>query len=52
MRVLLINTNTKDDVLAAPPIGLGYVASAVRPALDRQKDGAGGPGVRHRSGKA
>ncbi len=28
MRVLLINTNTKDDVLAAPPIGLGYVASA------------------------
>jgi radical SAM superfamily enzyme YgiQ (UPF0313 family) len=28
MRVLLINTNLKDDVLAAPPIGLCYVASA------------------------
>ncbi|MBI5571868.1 MAG: cobalamin B12-binding domain-containing protein [Desulfomonile tiedjei] len=33
MRVLLINTNTKDDPLAAAPIGLSYVASAA--------DGAG-----------
>lgn len=28
MRILLINTNTKDDILAAPPIGLSYVATA------------------------
>jgi radical SAM superfamily enzyme YgiQ (UPF0313 family) len=28
MRVLLINSNQKDDILAAPPIGLCYVASA------------------------
>lgn len=28
MRVLLINSNLKDDVLAAPPIGLCYVATA------------------------
>jgi radical SAM superfamily enzyme YgiQ (UPF0313 family) len=28
MRVLLINSNLKDDLLAAPPIGLCYVASA------------------------
>jgi radical SAM superfamily enzyme YgiQ (UPF0313 family) len=28
MRVLLINSNLKDDILAAPPIGLCYVASA------------------------
>lgn len=28
MRVLLINSNLKSDVLAAPPIGLCYVASA------------------------
>jgi radical SAM superfamily enzyme YgiQ (UPF0313 family) len=32
LRVLLINTNTKDDVLAAPPIGLAYVASAASEA--------------------
>jgi len=28
MRILLININLKDDLLAAPPIGLCYVASA------------------------
>ena len=28
MRVLLINSNLKDDILAAPPIGLCYVATA------------------------
>jgi hypothetical protein len=28
MRILLINSNLKDDLLAAPPIGLCYVASA------------------------
>ena len=32
MRVLLINSNLKDDVLAAPPIGLCYVASAAEVA--------------------
>ena len=32
MRVLLINSNLKDDILAAPPIGLSYVASAVEAA--------------------
>lgn len=28
MRVLLVNSNLRDDVLAAPPIGLCYVATA------------------------
>jgi radical SAM superfamily enzyme YgiQ (UPF0313 family) len=28
MRILLINSNLKDDLLAAPPMGLCYVASA------------------------
>ncbi len=28
MRVLLVNTNRKDDLLAAPPLGLCYVAAA------------------------
>ncbi|MCX5891223.1 MAG: radical SAM protein [Deltaproteobacteria bacterium] len=32
MRVLLINSNLKDDLLAAPPIGLCYVASAAEVA--------------------
>ncbi len=32
MRVLLINSNLKNDLLAAPPIGLCYVASAARAA--------------------
>lgn len=32
MRVLLINGNLKDDFLAAPPIGLSYVASAAEDA--------------------
>lgn len=32
MRVLLVNSNTKNDVLAAPPIGLCYVAGAARAA--------------------
>jgi anaerobic magnesium-protoporphyrin IX monomethyl ester cyclase len=32
MRVLLINSNLKDDILAAPPIGLCYVASAAAAA--------------------
>jgi anaerobic magnesium-protoporphyrin IX monomethyl ester cyclase len=32
MRVLLINSNLKDDILAAPPIGLCYVASAAQQA--------------------
>ena len=32
MRVLLINSNLKDDILAAPPIGLCYVASAAETA--------------------
>ena len=32
MRVLLINSNLKDDILAAPPIGLSYVASAAEVA--------------------
>lgn len=32
MRVLLINSNLKDDMLAAPPIGLCYVASATEAA--------------------
>lgn len=32
MRVLLINSNRKDDLLAAPPIGLCYVAEAARDA--------------------
>jgi radical SAM superfamily enzyme YgiQ (UPF0313 family) len=32
MRVLLINSNLKDDLLAAPPIGLCYVASAAAEA--------------------
>ena len=32
MRVLLINSNLRDDVFAAPPIGLCYVASATEAA--------------------
>lgn len=32
MRVLLVNTNLKDDLLAAPPIGLCYVATATEAA--------------------
>jgi hypothetical protein len=32
MRVLLINSNLKDDALAAPPIGLCYVATATAAA--------------------
>jgi radical SAM superfamily enzyme YgiQ (UPF0313 family) len=32
MRVLFINSNLKDDILAAPPIGLCYVASAAEVA--------------------
>jgi len=32
LRVLLINSNTKDDFLAAPPIGLCYVADATEAA--------------------
>ncbi|MFC1834215.1 B12-binding domain-containing radical SAM protein [Thermodesulfobacteriota bacterium] len=32
MRVLLINSNTKSDLLAAPPLGLAYVAEATRRA--------------------
>ena len=32
MRVLLINSNLKDDLLAAPPIGLCYVATATAAA--------------------
>jgi radical SAM superfamily enzyme YgiQ (UPF0313 family) len=32
LRVLLINSNTKDDLLAAPPIGLCYVAEAAQRA--------------------
>ncbi len=32
MRVLLINSNLKNDLLAAPPIGLCYVASAAAAA--------------------
>ena len=32
MRVLLINSNRKGDMLAAAPIGLCYVASAVEAA--------------------
>jgi radical SAM superfamily enzyme YgiQ (UPF0313 family) len=32
LRILLINTNTKDDILASPPIGLSYVATATEEA--------------------
>jgi Radical SAM superfamily/B12 binding domain len=32
MRVLLVNTNRKADLMAAPPIGLCYVATAARNA--------------------
>ncbi len=32
MRVLLVNTNRKDDLLAAPPLGLCYVAAATEAA--------------------
>ncbi len=32
MRVLLINSNLKDDILAAPPIGLSYIAGATEAA--------------------
>ena len=32
MRVLLINSNLRDDLFAAPPIGLCYVASATKAA--------------------
>jgi len=32
MRVLLINSNSKADLLAAPPIGLSYVATATEAA--------------------
>ena len=32
MRVLLINSNTRDDLLAAPPLGLCYVATAAEAA--------------------
>jgi radical SAM superfamily enzyme YgiQ (UPF0313 family) len=32
VRILLINSNTKDDLLAAPPLGLCYVASAAEAA--------------------
>lgn len=32
MRVLLVNSNLKGDVLAAPPIGLSYVATATERA--------------------
>ncbi len=32
MRVLLINSNMKDDLLAAPPLGLCYVAEAAEAA--------------------
>jgi radical SAM superfamily enzyme YgiQ (UPF0313 family) len=32
MRLLLINANLKDDILAAPPIGLSYVACAAEAA--------------------
>lgn len=32
MRVLLINSNVKDDLLAAPPLGLCYVANAAEAA--------------------
>lgn len=32
MRVLLINSNLKSDILAAPPLGISYVASAAEAA--------------------
>jgi len=32
MRVLLVNTNRKADLMTAPPIGLCYVATATRSA--------------------
>jgi hypothetical protein len=32
MRILLVNTNRKADLMAAPPIGLCYVATAARKA--------------------
>jgi len=32
LRVLLVNTNRKDDLLAAPPLGLCYVAAAAEAA--------------------
>jgi hypothetical protein len=32
LRILLINTNRKVDLLAAPPLGLCYVASATQAA--------------------
>ena len=32
MRVLLVNTNRKYDLLAAPPLGLCYVAAAAEAA--------------------
>lgn len=32
MRVLLINSNSKADLLAAPPIGLSYIATATQAA--------------------
>ncbi len=32
MRLLLINSNTRDDLLAAPPIGLSYVATVAEGA--------------------
>ena len=35
MRVLLLNTNRRSDVLAAPPIGLAYIASAAEAAGHR-----------------
>ncbi len=35
MRILLVNSNTKDDLLAAPPLGLSYVASAAAAAGHR-----------------
>lgn len=35
MRVLLVNSNMKDDLLAAPPLGLCYVAEAAESAGHR-----------------
>ncbi len=32
MRVLLVNSNLKNDILAAPPLGISYVASAAEAA--------------------